>query len=386
MMSTKKIIIIGGGISGVACALALSKAGFSSVILEGEKEVLKKVLATGNGRCNFTNENMVPECYYGDAALIENTLSSYTVEDALNYFDSMGVRYRNVGGYYYPYSNQASTVRNAFTYQLKEADIDIITEAKVCDIKPCNEGFIVYYNDVCINADYVVIAAGGKVGVGCSGFSEKLRALGVDVSETYPALVGLRYKDSSFSNLNGVRARCEVAAGAKSEIGEVQFGKDYISGIPVMNLSHLAAKEDQISLNLLPELSYDEAINEAEKRLNSFKNKRFALSGLMNDKLYDLLKPVISGDDNHAIAKAFVKAAMNVKVKVAGTLDYDRAQVTAGGVVAKELELDFSLKKYPGLYVVGEACDVDGICGGYNIHFAIASGIQAAKSISEKIF
>ena len=293
-MKSKKLAVIGGGASGVIAAIESKYANESIdvTIFERLPKVLKKILATGNGRCNFTNENLSPVHFYGDTLFLRKVLTS-SYADTENYFRTLGLLSYNEDGRIYPRSQQAASLRDILVEKLNDLSINVKTDCQVTDFKKLENGFR-------INGEYfdaVIVSGGGKASPvqGSDGSCYSLlESVGHTKTPLYPALCGLTTKDKCLNSLKGVRAEGKATLYANKKLlgdesGEIQFTDKGISGIPIMNLSHLCKNYNNLSVSI----DFCEEISETElfEHINSIKSSspdretEIILSGLLNSKL-----------------------------------------------------------------------------------------------------
>lgn len=361
-------IIIGAGASGLACAIRLKMNNPQNdvIILERLNQVGKKLLATGNGRCNLTN-----------------TASPYydTVSD---FFASIGLVMRSdEEGRVYPYSNQASTVVEILEEKCHELGVEIITECTVYDID--NQLTIESSNGIFM-ADRVVVASGGKaqksLGSDGSGYS-LLRKLGHTITPLSPALVQLVSSSKYPRALKGHRVKCNMTIlldneAVCSDYGEVLFADYGLSGIVTMNLSEIAGrnftseqpKRCHAVLDLIPEMSREE--------IEAYLDKFRSLKGILGLKLADIIEKQADGSIDKMIA-----CAKSWRLIITGTKGYDFAQITSGGATLDDFD-EFESRLVKGLYACGEVLDKQFECGGFNLSFAWYSGISVADKICNK--
>ncbi|MCL2633063.1 MAG: NAD(P)/FAD-dependent oxidoreductase [Oscillospiraceae bacterium] len=327
------ITIIGGGAAGLACAAVLSKAGIKNTIIERNPRVGKKLLMTGNGRCNLGHTPLEMSRYHGDVALAEEVFRDWKGSEA--FFNDLGLICRtDNSGRIYPYSNTANSVLDTLRHACTHTEFLLNTE--------CTE----------IPKGTVILATG----------SRQLTIDNVQLTITKPSLCPIITDPNLTRPLKGIRviADCHAIRNGKiikSEYGEVQFNENSLSGICIMNLSR--HEPDTISLDLTPEFSIEQL-------------RSISLSGLFHSRI------------TQALEKQPLETIKSWCFPVKGYVA-EKAQITAGGVPAKELNPDLSLKARPNIYVIGEAVNVDGDCGGYNLEWAWASAYRAAKSISRNI-
>lgn len=359
-------IIIGAGASGLACAIRLKqlKNNETVTILERLSEPGRKILATGNGRCNITNKNAI-NCV-----------------ETVNFFDSIGLKLRMEDNRLYPYSLKAETVLEILLDTCKKLKIEIITD---CEVTRIERDLTIRTSRGTYTADRVVVCTGGmaqkNLGSNGSGF-RLLSKLGHTISPLSPALVQLTSNSKYPRMIKGTRTRCNVKINlnnkiAGSEIGEILFTDYGFSGIAVMNLSHIVAKnfllKEPKNCTMSIDLAPDFTLNELKEHMK----KHGTLKGILGTTINDIItKQAINDTDKIPVI------AKNWKHIITGTKGYDFAQVTLGGIPADEIK-NFQSKIVPGLYICGELIDEQLPCGGYNLDFAWHSGIKAAKEIAK---
>lgn len=393
------IAVIGGGASALAAAIESARGGAFVYILERLGRVGKKLLVTGNGRCNLTNTEASADSYMGDANLIGPILERFG--DSVDFFDSMGLYTRaDSAGRIYPMSNAASSVLDALRLECSRLGV-----AELCDFEAVSldigDAFVVTSADGRkVRAGKVIFACGGKaapkLGTDGSAF-EMLKQKGISVTSLAPALSPLRCSAPELKALKGLRVSAAVRAGRGNSLvaeteGEVQFGDSVLSGICVFDTA--AFSPDELALDLLPEYSVAEvsdilssiAVCRAEAAAED------AFTGLFNKRIAQCLLRRVTKRQLNTPCGALSQDELNALASVAkdwrfpvGSGDWEKAQVTRGGVPAHELGGTLELKKLPGVYVCGEAVDVLGPCGGYNLHWAWASGRQAGHSALETL-
>ncbi len=399
---TARIAIIGGGASGLACAIEAKrqskKAAISAevTVFEHLQKSAKKILATGNGRCNFCNESISEENYYGDKALIKAVLSC-EYNNTLEFFKKSGILPYFENGRIYPRSEQAASIRDALLKTCEVLKIEISTEQEVTEIKEANGKFTVSGKEF----DAVVVATGGcsQKAQGSDGSGYKLlKAFGHKITPVYPALSALIVSEKGFKELKGLRIKGNAALFSgkkllKEEFGEIQFTENALSGIPILNISHFAndKKNIHIVIDTCNEFSYEElTMHFSERRLKSPSLRtEEILSGIIPQKFsYHVMK--IAGIKESTLAgtltdkniDALVYALKQAEFKIDGVRDFEYSQVTCGGASADDLDPKTLMsKKQPGLFACGEILNVNGDCGGYNLHFAWTSGRLAGASV-----
>lgn len=397
-MKTTDILIIGGGASGLAAAIeaARTNKNKSITVLEHLPKAGKKILATGNGRCNLGNLGAASH-RYTNAAFAQPVIEKYGVQSLIDFFESMGLYTRaDSEGRLYPMSNSATSVLDALRFECECAGIKIICEEKATQIKKSNAGFTV--NDS-IQAQKVIIATGGKAspsqGSDGSGYP-LLKSLGHTLTSLSPSLVQIKTDTASIKSLKGVRAkaRLTLSTGGSSE-GEILFTDYGVSGIAAMDLSRFikADKKAEISLDLLPDFSEDNAkeIILGIARHNPAMPAEGMLGGIIHKAIGTAVikaalgfMPKTAGEIKPKQAAIIVAMLKDFRLGVTGTKSYNDAQVTRGGADISEFDNSTMMsKKVNNLFACGEVLDVDGACGGFNLAWAFASGRLAGKSAAE---
>ena len=394
-MEKKKVCIVGGGAAGMIAAIMAARNHAAVTILEHNEKTGKKLLATGNGRCNLTNEKQEKMCYHSEhPELLWNVLQNFSFEQTLDFFKEIGIYPVSKNGYFYPSSMQASSVQEVLEMEARFLKVKIkckehVKEIKVSDTKE-NPRFSVVTETWQYPADAVILACGSQAseidGADGSGYT-LAKQLGLKVINPLPALVPLKGKGNYFSKWAGTRIYGKIYLQSQNEIvqteeGELQLTDYGISGIPVFQLSGLAAKllQHQHSVTLMIDFLPDVAPKELEelllkrKELCPYKTTKELCIGLFPKKLIEVL--VDKNTDLSTLAEKIKKFSM----EIVGTKPFSNAQVCQGGVSLEEISpKTMECKKIPGLYLAGELLDADGICGGYNLQWAWSSGACAGK-------
>ena len=406
----KKIIVIGGGASGMMAAITAARHGAAVTILEHKERIGKNILMTGNGKCNLSNLSFSNDNYYTDTPeLLEEVFAEFSEKDTISFFEGLGLLIKNKNGYLYPMSEQASSVLDLLRFEINRRKIQVVTECEVQKInqKQSNkELFEVITNQGTYLSQAVILACGSKAspqsGSDGSGYAFA-KQLGHHIVKPLPALVQLRCQETYFKAVAGVRCEANVRLMVdekfqKEEAGELQLTEYGISGIPVFQLSRIAAKaldtkkKVLAEIDLMPKFSTEEIENFLTKsNENTNKSLQEAMLGIMNKKLLFLMFKIndVKADDLwntysstqaglHRIRK-MIETIKCWQVTVTATNPYANAQVCCGGVDGKELTGKLESKKINGLFFAGEIIDVDGICGGYNLQWAWSSGYVAGK-------
>ena len=443
-----KIIIIGGGASGLAAALSScacldrikgrsgpagreSDAGSDPaqnscqaeiLILEKKDRPGSKILATGNGRCNLSNENLNLSCYRSqDPDRVRDILKLYDGEWTRRFFESIGLYTKSMEGYIYPYNEQASSVRNLLETSINEKPrIRMLTETEVQFIRePAEDKPNPYYRIVTSQGVFygekIIITTGGYAGpsFGCSGDGFRIAEdMGHKLVPPLPALTALVSKAPFLKKLNGVRCRAGITLyieGMKtaSDQGQIQWTDYGVSGVVVFQISRYAVKalsasgkekkrvlltidfmpgyEDKDLKELIRSLSDGQALASCGRPLTK------AMESLFHSKLIPVIlrEAGIDGDEEKADSltdKKWTKlldAIRRFPLRISGYKGYDKAQVTQGGVPLAELDSGLQSLRRTGIYFAGEVIDVDGICGGYNLQWAWSSGAAAGRAAAE---
>ena len=399
-MRSNRLAIIGGGAAGFAAAIEAkyTNPALDITIFDRMPKACKKILATGNGRCNFSNTDLSPAHFHGDRGFLKNILTSAFADDE-SFFREMGVLTYCEDGRLYPKSQQASTIRDTLIDHAISNGIKILTDTTVSEIKKSGTGYVINSNYF----DAVILCGGGKAAPqqGSDGSCFKLAEhLGHTATRLSPALCGLITNDKSLNNLKGVRCKGLVALYVDNkyidaEAGEIQFTDKGISGIPVMNLSHNC--KASCNIRLVIDLCNDTSKEELLIHLNNIKknspNKETenALNGIVNSKLGFIIMDR-AGIKPHTLLKdisnnkiiAIVNEIKSFEVSCSGTKGFDNAQVTCGGINTSEIDPKTMMSVISkGLFMCGEILDIHGDCGGYNLHIAWTTGRIAGNAAAE---
>lgn len=401
------IAVIGGGAAGLTAAIYAKKQQpqLNIAVFEALDRVGKKLITTGNGRCNITNRYADASRYHGGVVnLFEKTFSEYSVDKAVAFFGEIGIDVVfEDDGRAYPRSYQASSVVDALRFATLENGVEIICNCKITDIEK-GKVFTLKTNSATYNAKTVIAAtgllSGGKSVGSCGSFYELLKSKGVKGEKLTPAIVQIKTSNDITKQLKGIKLNADVSLlldgkRARKEFGEVLFTDYGLSGPPILQVSRAVERENgdkKISLDLLPEYNFGELCdilcerrNNLSKRTNDnfltgFINKRVGqvILKLCNIKLTDAVSNLLDSD-----IKNIANILKKFEFKAVGTTGFANSQVTAGGISVSELDDNLECKKIKGLFLAGEVVDIDGDCGGFNLQWAWCSGMLAADSATK---
>lgn len=403
-----KVIIVGGGAAGLFAAIIAARQGAKVTILEKNQRVGKKILATGNGRCNLTNVNMEISHFHGqNPKFAYSALKTFDKDQTIQFFEELGITHKvEEGGKVFPYSNQASSVLDVLRYEIERLGIETIVEAEVKEIRNKKKGFELLSKDgQKFFAERVILSTGGKAAPNLSSNGAGYilaQKLGHTLVEPFPALVQLKLAEPFLKQIKGIKfvGRAELILHGKSqaqEEGEILFTDYGISGPPILQLSRLAAdnlrkgREVWLKVVLIDKWSPEELSQYLENRwtANPSKSLFFSLVGFINKQLIPvLLKEAGIADINKPVAEISNREKNSIKeilqgwrFKVVGTNNWAQAQVTAGGIDVREVNpATMESKLVPGLFFAGEVLDIDGDCGGYNLQWAWSSAYLAGTN------
>lgn len=408
----KRIVIVGGGAAGMMAAIAAAEEGADVLILEHNDKVGKKILSTGNGRCNFTNRDQKPEYYRSEQKDFPwQVVSRYPAERVEAAFAEMGIYAKDKNGYLYPFSEQASAVLDVLRMELERRKVRVLCGEHVKEIrrgKQSGGAFSVLTRNAdkkenVYSADAVILTTGSKaaskLGSDGSGYDLAMR-LGHHIAPVVPALVQLKCKESFYKALAGVRVHGKVTVfvGGKElgcDTGEIQLTNYGISGIPVFQISRFAArgiyekKEVRAVLDFIPDMTDGEFQEFLKTRIQLHPEREMEdfFTGLFHKKLSGVILKNAgiplkkrAGELSEKEAGSLGRAVKEFRTVVTDTNPFEQAQVCAGGVRCDEVNPE-TMESYlvKGLYFAGEVLDVDGICGGYNLQWAWSSGYLAGK-------
>ena len=399
------IVIVGAGASGITATIYASYNKNNNITLIERNNVLgKKILATGNGKCNYYNSDQNLSHYHSNNnELIKEIINNKNLKEVEDFFNYLGIIPKIRNGYYYPFSNQATTIRNALVNELNKSNIKILDNEKVISIKKENNKFIIKTENNSIKADNVIISTGSKASpkTGSDGMGYNfLKEFNHTIIKPLPALVQLKANASFLKEWSGIRTDIKASLFIndefiKSEEGEIQLTNYGISGICIFNLSRFVSrslnenKKVKINLNFLPMINnIEETLSNLNKSNKTIKN---LLDGILNSKLVDIIIKISSINPNKKYNELsskelnnLINNLTNLSLDITGTNSFDECQVTTGGIPLTEINLStMESKKEKGLYITGELLDVDGDCGGYNLTFAWITGFLAGSDYND---
>lgn len=373
------VVIIGGGMSGIVLAIYLKQHNINACIIEANQKIGKKILASGNGKCNILNEHLSLDKYNNDFP--KDTLQNNGYKSLLNFYSNLGLKLRvDKEGRVYPYSESANTVLNVFLDQIAKLNIDIFTNEKALSISKQNNSFEVKTGDSSYFGASIVLASGSNASFGINSHAI-IAQFGHKATRLEQSLVPI--KINALKGCNGVRSKANASLFVNGKLittrsGELLFKDNALSGILAFELSSFISREKvrndgidaYIEIDFMPEYGEDE--------INDFiDNSSLAhpLTGLLHKAI------ALNFEDSENMAYDI----KHYKCKVLGLMGLDNAQVLSGGLETKDFNAKtFESKLCENLYAVGEVLDVDGECGGYNLSFAASSALSAAKAIIEK--
>ena len=399
----KRIIVAGGGAAGFMSAFHAKRPDTEVTVLEAQEKPGKKLLATGNGKCNYTNELQGVTYYRGDdPAFVLPVMEQFGFEETVSFFEKLGIYPKNRNGYYYPSSEQAASVSDVLRMELTFRHVPVVTECELRNISEKKNGFLLETGKGIFSAQKIIFATGllAAPKTGSDGSAIPLiKAFGHRFSDIVPALTALQCRESFFKQLAGIRTEAEVSlfiSGENiiSERGELQLTDYGISGIPVFQVSRFATKALKkkqavtAQIDFLPRLNEQETEQLFEQRFREYAHGKIAdeaMVGLLNHKLSGVLlkeahislkKPAEEITKKELMQ--LVKQCKHMEVCVTGSKSFEQAQVCAGGVHTDEINpRTMESKLVPNVYFAGEVVDIDGMCGGYNLQWAWSSGYVA---------
>jgi len=417
-MSKPRVLIIGAGAAGLMAGITAARNGANVTILEHMDRPGRKILATGNGRCNLTNLDQNRHNYHGsDESFPIKILGQFNVTDTIRFFSQLGIYTKNRGGYIYPNSAQASSVLEVLLLEASHLNIKIKCSEHVEHIEKQDDRFQVRTKTWKYESETLILAAGSKAApvFGSDGSGYQLAAgLGHSIVEPLQALVQLRAKGNYFNHIAGVKADARIRlliddepihneddGFSSTEDGELLFTNYGISGIPVLQISGRAVraihynKRAAVVIDYFPDFTDDQLQRYIRSRIQNtpYKSSRHLLLGMINKKLSDVFLKQVSISPAKSCSTltdkelaALVKLLKNHQLSIIGGNAFDQAQVCSGGIHTSEINpLTLESAKVKSLYFAGEIIDIDGACGGYNLQWAWSSGYVAGINAQKGI-
>ena len=368
----KSLVIVGAGAAGLACAASAAKAGAKVTLCEAGARVGQKILKTGNGRCNFTNLHVSPEGY-NHPEFVREVLEAYSCAKIRAFFGELGLEsYADDAGRVYPLSDTAASVLDVLRLALKKYGVTVLDSFETVGL---DKSTVVSKDGRRVHGDSIVIATGGG--------TKLLTQAGHKIIPFSPVLGPLATDTTPIRGLSGIRVKCEVKLlrgehTVDTERGELLF-RDYgVSGIAVFDISRFAKKSDVLSIDLAPDMDKNmlsEYLRARESEL-SWRGKEDMLTGLFHKRVNEALLRAC-GTEPARLAEAI----KDFRLTVTGSAEPKQAQLTRGGADVRQFDSrTMQSKLVPSVYAAGETLDIDGRCGGYNLHWAFASGLRAAES------
>lgn len=404
-----KVIVIGGGASGIVAAIFAARGGAKVTLIEQKNRIGKKILATGNGRCNVTNIKLDASRYFSDGPILFNDIfSQFNLSDTMNFFESLGLPLvEKEDGKLYPRSLQATSVVSVLLNELERLKVTIVYEECLKEIQKTDK-FKVLTDKSSYYASHVVLATGGlsNVELGSTGLGIQIaEKMGHTTTPCVPSIVQVKTDFQFSKHLKGTKEDCwiqivdEHGVVLRREFGEVLFTDYGVSGPPVLQLSRIASKrfstqqKSSIQIDLMPD--YDE--QSLNKTLSDrfgmlgYKTTHDSLIGLINSKF---IVPLLRLSDIPLEEKACnISKSQRLKLvgllkclpmTVTGTQDFGQSQVTAGGISTKDVNpTTLESNRISHLYLCGEILDIDGDCGGFNLQWAWSSGAVVGKQCAQ---
>ena len=399
MQKTYKVIIVGGGASGLMCAIELLSGtsvlnGRDVAIIERNDRVGKKLVATGNGQGNLSNTHFSVDFFHGEKGFLRAFIQETEKINILSYLENLGIPLTTTAeGKIYPLSKQANSVLDVMRAFLTSKGCQIITDTKIESIKKKDGVYSLVSGMNCFFAESVVLATGGKSAkqFGTDGTAYSLaQAFGHGLTPLYPSLVQLKTELDAIRGLKGLKETARLTAfdgdvELKSAVGEILFTEYGVSGNAVFQISSVLTnvKNPKIKVEFLPDYTIEQIEDILARREKlGYLNGELYLSGLINKRIGQ----AVIKTSKALSAKEVAKALKCFVINVVGDLGFNYSQVTKGGIETSKIN-PFTLesKLSRDLYVIGEMLDVDGDCGGYNLTFAFSTGIRSARAIKEKL-
>lgn len=401
----KRVMVVGGGASGIMAAIAAARAGAKVTLLEKNTQAGKKILVTGNGRCNFTNKDQSLIHYRSqNPDRVKAVLQAFPMEETVSFFEELGLMAGDKKGYLYPKSGQAASVAEVLRLELRRLGVKEAYHTEVLAVEKKGTLFLVQTEGWTYEAEAVILACGSVAApkTGSTGDGYRFaKSFGHTVLKPLPALTGLYVEERDAAKLTGVRMDAKVTLLVENEVcaeeeGEVQFVSYGLSGIPIFQVSRYVSwaleerKRCEVCLDFMMEHTVDDVIAWIQKRRTYTEDRKGTdvLLGVLPEKLSLILlqRAGISlkkkrGEWTDLEVRRLTEQMKKMHFEIVKCRGYEQAQVCTGGVPLAELKGDtMESEKVKGLYLAGELLDVDGACGGYNLQWAWSSGYLAGRA------
>lgn len=403
----KRVLVIGAGASGMMAAIQASLKGAQVTLYEKAERIGKKILATGNGKCNLSNTEMDLSNYYcRDYDKLASCFSRFSTEDTVTFFEKCGLMIKSRDGYLYPYCEQASVVLDVLRAKLRRCGVKVITEVTGISLSVKKNGKFIVDSSVSVKEfDAVILACGSKAGVKTASTEgyDYAKTFGHRIIPILPALVQVRCEGGFFASVAGVRCKAKLTLYKDDkqmafEQGELQLTDYGISGIPVFQISRIIALELQnknsicVEIDFIPgvtDTEWNDFVKERIERYMGLSSEEF-LTGILHKKINMMLLKRYGLKPDECLCnenkKNMIKLCREMKhfmVIPKSVNGFEQAQVCSGGIDFADLNVNLESIYQPGLYICGEMVDVDGKCGGYNLQWAWTSGYIAGVSAAE---
>lgn len=403
-----KLIIIGGGAAGMMAAITARRRGADVLVLERNNRVGRKILATGNGRCNYTNINLNINNYHGtNPKFAYSSLSQFGPEETMDFFEQLGITPAvEENGKVFPLSFQSSSILDVLRFEMEDLGVRVETDSFVNSIEKDKDFIVTLNNGRKIYGDRVILATGGNAApnTGSDGYGYKLaESLGHRMEPIFPGLVQLKLAGDVFKQMSGVKVlgKASLYRGQefiKEDMGDILFTDYGISGPPILQLSRTAmeylnqGQEANLKVTIIHSKSEEELYDYLRYRFEFMPRKTIevGLIGLINKRIIIPILREIKLDKDKQIAQLsndeirdMAKILTDWRFNIIGSRSFDHAQVTAGGVSTRDINpstMESQIVK--GLFLVGELLDIDGDCGGFNLQWAWSSGYVAGLNAS----
>ena len=395
-----KVCVVGAGASGLLAAISAKNHGADVFILERNSKIGRKILATGNGRCNFTNVDAT-EYHYNHPEFVKQIFEQFSPKKTLKFFENLGIVPRiEEEGKTYPLSEQASSIVDVLAFELERLHIGVIYDQLVNSVKKDKNEYMIETQSKTFYADKVIVSTGGMAlpKSGSDGIGYQLaKKLGHKITNVFPALVKLELDYPYLKQMDGVKVKAQAELifenqSLHTELGDVLFTKYGISGPTILQISRKAnellqtKQKAYIKVKLIENLEYKDLIIRFKSQQG--KSIEMALVGLIPKKLiHPILKESglnIFSELVENISGKLINRLINLlfdwRFLITGSKGFDEAQVTAGGIDLEDIDsMTLESKLAKGIYFTGEVLDIDALCGGYNLQWAWSSGYIAGK-------